>query len=186
MKRSTAIARNSVTLILMAGLAAVVAVAAGCGSGTTSEPTPTIVNRLTPRAGGPGAFPPTGLRPGGTPPAGFPGMFQGTPPAGGFPGRAGFNTPIAEFLGITEDQLASALQEDGATLASVAASYGKSRDELEQFLIDDARDRLAGEVKAGTITQEQADQQVTMLENVIGRLLDGSGGPPMNGTPPTQ
>jgi hypothetical protein len=113
-------------------------------------------------------------------------MFQGTPPAGGFPGRAGFNTPIAEFLGITEDELASALQEDDATLASVAASYGKSRKDLEQFLIDDARERLTAEVEAGTITQEEADQQLTMLEDVIGRLLDGSGGPPMIGAPPTQ
>ena len=30
------------------------------------------------------------------------------------------------------------------------------------------------------------DQQVAMLEDVIGRLLDGSGGPPITGTPPTQ
>ncbi len=170
----------------MAGLATVVAVAAGCGGGTTSEPTPAIVSRLTPGAGGPGAFPPGGPRPGGTPPAGFPGTFQGTPPADRFPGRAGFNTPIAEFIGITEDELASALQEDGATLASVAASYGKSRDELEQFLIDDARDRLSDELEAGTVTQEEADQQVAVLEDVIGRLLNGSGGPPMIGTPPAQ
>jgi hypothetical protein len=184
------------------GAIALLAVAAsGCGSGSDDGPTPTAVNRLTPAANttvGPGADgPPAGLTPGGgpppgftpdpnfTPPAGgFPRSFGGTPPAGGFGGR--FNTPIAEFLDISKEELAEALQEDGATLASVAEDHGKSRDEVRTFLIDDAEDRVAAEVDAGTLTQEEADDQVAMLEGVIDRLLDGSGGPPIMGTPPAQ
>lgn len=166
------------------GAIAFLAVAAsGCGGGSDAEPTPTAVNRLTPAASttvvrGAGG-PPAGFTPGARPPAGFtPGAgFNGTPPTGAPGIRLGANTPIAEFLGITEDELATALQEEGATLVSVAEDHGKSRDALKEFFIADAGERLGGQVEDGTLSQEEADAQLERLRGSVDMILDGSGAP---------
>ena len=43
---------------------------------------------------------------------------------------------MADFLGISENQLRSEMRAEGATLATVAQAHGKSRDDLQTFLTD--------------------------------------------------
>jgi hypothetical protein len=83
-------------------------------------------------------------------PDGGPG-FPGGPKHGGFPlmdGRGfGFGFPdaagkLADFLGISQDQLKTELQADNATLATVAEAHGKSRDDLKAFIRDNAKAKL--------------------------------------------
>jgi hypothetical protein len=66
---------------------------------------------------------------------------------------------LAEFLGITAEELRTQLQADGATLASVAQANGRSRDELKAFLTSELQGHLAEAVADGRITQEQADEK---------------------------
>ena len=114
-------------LAILCMVAAVTSVACGSGSASTAA-TPTA----RPLSSGAGANGNSRLN--GTPGPNF------TPGAGGrF--QSGFfgglsESDLAGFLGITQDQLLSELQADGATLATVAQAHGKSRDDLQTFLTD--------------------------------------------------
>lgn len=79
---------------------------------------------------------------------------------------------LAEFLGMTPQELETALEQDGATLASVAEARGKTRDELKEFLLSDARTRLDAAVADGDITQEQADRCLEQFDEGAERLMD--------------
>ncbi len=123
-------------------------------------------------------------------------IAEGTPIGrGGFGGRgvggAGFGqtlTLAATVLGITEDQLRTELQAQGATLEAVAAAHGQARAAFRQALIDANKKRLADAVTAGTITQDDSTQQETAFESGLDRLLDNPGafsGPPQSAPTPT-
>ena len=99
--------RGIVALAILCMVAAVTSVACGSGSASTAA-TPTA-RPLSSGAGG---------------------RFQ----SGFFGGLS--ESDLAGFLGITQDQLLSELQADGATLATVAQAHGKSRDDLQTFLTD--------------------------------------------------
>jgi polyhydroxyalkanoate synthesis regulator phasin len=62
----------------------------------------------------------------------------------------------ADYLGVTEAQLHTAL-ESGKTLAQVAKSKGKSVDGLVAALVADEQAELSAAVKAGRLTQAQAN-----------------------------
>ena len=47
-------------------------------------------------------------------------------------------TKLADFLGISTDQLKTELHAQGATLATVASNHGKTRDQLKTFISDNA------------------------------------------------
>lgn len=79
---------------------------------------------------------------------------------------------LAEFLGMTQEELKDALAEDGATLAGVAEAQGKSRDEVKDFLLQNADERLSEAVADGDITQAQADRCLEELDQAVERLLD--------------
>jgi hypothetical protein len=122
----------------------------------------------------------------GTPPADFtPGAF-GTPGAGRSIGIGGFdNSALAAFLGISQDQLQSELQAEGATLATVAQAHGKSRDDLKNFLTDQIRQNTQQALTDGRMTQEQADSTLQALPDRVDQMIDGNmqfRGPP-SGTP---
>ncbi|MFW3171005.1 hypothetical protein [Geodermatophilus sp. CPCC 206100] len=72
-----------------------------------------------------------------------------------------------EALGMSEDDLRSALQADGATLASVAEDQGVAVDTLVQALVTAQRERIAAAVTDGRITQEQADERLADLEQRV-------------------
>lgn len=119
-------------------------------------------------------------------------IAEGTPIGRGFGGPGGgFGqtlTTAASVLGITEDQLRSELQVQGATLESVAAAHGQARAAFRQGLIDATKKRFADAVAAGTMTQDQATQAETAFESGLDRLLDNPGafsGPPPGGPTPT-
>ncbi len=121
--------RGIVALAILCVVAAVIAVACGGGSASTAA-TPTA----KPLPSGAGANGNGGFRQNGTPGPNFTpgagGRFQG----GLFGGLS--ESDLANFLGITQDQLLSELQADGATLATVAQAHGKSRDDLQTYLTD--------------------------------------------------
>jgi uncharacterized protein YidB (DUF937 family) len=91
----------------------------------------------------------------------------------GGPGGRGFGVApdqLAQFLGVTAQQLHTEL--DGKSLAQVAQAHGKSRDQLIQFLTTAAQQRLAADVQAGRLTQQQADQRLNDLKARIDQIVD--------------
>ncbi len=97
---------------------------------------------------------------------------------------------LADFFGITVDQLKTELQAQGATLASVAQAHGKSRDDLKNFITDQAKTRLDQAVANKKITQQQEDNILNALNSRLDQLIDaspprfkGKFGPGMRGMP---
>jgi polyhydroxyalkanoate synthesis regulator phasin len=86
---------------------------------------------------------------------------------------------LAQWLGITEQQLRDELR--GRSLAEVAQAHGKSRDQLKQFLLDNARQTLSDAVARGAITQQQADRVLQRLEDTIDQMIDRRHGDGMGG-----
>ncbi len=73
----------------------------------------------------------------------------------------------AEALGITEDELRTALEADGASLAKVAQDRGVDVQTVVDALAADVRDRVAEAVQEGHLTQEQADQRLADVEQQV-------------------
>lgn len=95
---------------------------------------------------------------------------------------------LAAFLGIDLETLKTA-REEGKTLATVAQEAGKTRDQVEAFLVERAKAKLAEAVASGKLTQEQADQKAAELDTRIDQMLDkvhGAGGPRDHGQAPAQ
>jgi polyhydroxyalkanoate synthesis regulator phasin len=81
----------------------------------------------------------------------------------------------ATALGVSEDELRTALQADGATLASVAADEGVAVDDLVAALREAAEERIAEAVTDGRLTQEQADERLADLEERITERIEATG-----------
>ena len=93
-------------------------------------------------------------------------------PGHGGPGR-GFFVPfdqLAQFLGVTEEQLRTEL--NGRSLAQVAQSHGRTREQLIQFLVTATQQRIAADVQAGRITQAEADTRLADLRTRIEQKVD--------------
>ena len=100
-------------------------------------------------------------------------------PKGGPGGRHGGGRGLSEaatVLGMTEDQLRTALGTD-KSLAQVAASKGISKADLVSKLVAAAKAHLAAEVKAGEHTQAEADQRLAGLTARITEMVDRVGAP---------
>ena len=78
----------------------------------------------------------------------------------------------ATYLGVTEDQLHSELQS-GKTLAQIAKDHGKTADGLVNALVNAAKEKLDAAVKAGRLTQAQADQMLNDLRSRVTDLVNG-------------
>jgi hypothetical protein len=86
----------------------------------------------------------------------------------------------AKAIGITEADLLTALQ-GGQTMADVAKAHNVAVQKVIDALVTDGLDELAAEVKAGTLTQAQADAkkaEVTQraTDQVNGAFHGGPGG----------
>ncbi len=108
-------------------------------------------------------------------------IAQGTPASalrGGFGGPGGGRglAIVATVLGMSQDDLQTALQAPGASIETVAAAHGKDRATLRQALILADRQRLNDMVSSGSITQDIADQQATQFESSLDSLIDRVGG----------
>jgi hypothetical protein len=92
---------------------------------------------------------------------------------GGPHGIHGGLDTAASYLGMTEAQLHTAL-ESGKTLAQVAKSKGKSVDGLVAALVADAKADLAAAVKAGRLTQAQANAIQADLKSRITEMVNNA------------
>ncbi|MFP5577391.1 MAG: hypothetical protein ACLGIZ_04020 [Acidimicrobiia bacterium] len=79
---------------------------------------------------------------------------------------------VAEALGMTEDQLRTAL-EGGKTIAEVAADEGVDVQAVIDALAADARARLDQAVADGDLTREQADERLARIEERVTAMVDG-------------
>jgi len=78
----------------------------------------------------------------------------------------------ATYLGLTEDQLRTQLQS-GKTLADVAKAQGKSVEGLKQALTADLKTKLDAAVKAGRLTQAEANGILTRVSASLDDLING-------------
>jgi polyhydroxyalkanoate synthesis regulator phasin len=101
---------------------------------------------------------------------------------GGPGGRFALDT-AAETLGMTEDELRTALEADGASLASVAEAQGVAVDDLVAALVQAAQDHIAEEVTEGDLTQDEADQRLADLEARITDRVNSTDLPVPHGGP---
>ena len=89
------------------------------------------------------------------------GFHHGGPPLAGL-------DAAATYLGLTPAQLRTQLGS-GKTLAQIAKAQDKSTDGLKQAMLADAKKHLDADVKAGKLTQSEADQ---ILKGITSRLGD--------------
>jgi hypothetical protein len=78
----------------------------------------------------------------------------------------------ATYLGLSEEELHSKL-ESGKSLAEVAKEQDKSVEGLVDALVADAKKHLDEEVAEGDLTQAQADQMLSHLEDGIRAIVSG-------------
>jgi len=88
---------------------------------------------------------------------------------------------VAGVIGITEAQLDTALSS-GQTVAAVAKAHNVDPQKVIDALVTDGLNELAAQVKAGTLTQAQADAQKAAVtqratDQVNGTISAGPGGP---------
>jgi polyhydroxyalkanoate synthesis regulator phasin len=89
---------------------------------------------------------------------------------GGFMDQAG----LAQFLGITTDQLRTELQATNATLASVAQAHGKTADQLKAYLTTEMKTHLDQEVTEGDMTQAQADARLAQMTQNLDQMINSA------------
>ena len=119
---------------------------------------------------------------------------------GGHHGGFGHHRPpalaaAATYLGLTVAELHTQL-ETGKSLADIAKAKGKSVDGLEKALAAEMKKTLDAAVKAGKLTQAQADEMQARMTEHLDDLVNGTGmgghgmgghrmgGPGMGGPPP--
>ncbi len=80
----------------------------------------------------------------------------------------------ARAIGITETQLAAELT-GGKTVAQVAAAHGVAAQTVIDALVADRKAEVAAALKAGTITQAQADRQLAGATQLATDQANGTG-----------
>jgi polyhydroxyalkanoate synthesis regulator phasin len=86
---------------------------------------------------------------------------------GGHPGRGPDLATAAEALGMSEEDLRTALQADDATLAGIAEDQGVAVGTLVQALVAAEQERIAEAVADGRLSQEEADERLADLEQRV-------------------
>lgn len=86
----------------------------------------------------------------------------------------------AKVIGITVDQLRTA-QQSGQTLAQIAEAHGVAKADLIKGLVEAAKTQLAADVKAGKLTQAQADEIASNLTARVTERVDRAGRGPGGG-----
>ncbi len=132
----------------------------------TQKQADALKQRAADNPGGPG-FGPGGH--GNHGPRGFGGDF-------GAKGLGESEQQLADFLGISKDQLTTELQANNATLATVAAAHGKSTDDLKSFITSTAKSKLDDAMKNGDLTQKVADDMLSMLTSHLDDAINHTGG----------
>ena len=101
--------------------------------------------------------------------------------------RGGPGDAIAKALGITPTQLRDQLRS-GKKLSEIATSKGKTLDEIKAAVKATLKTRLDKAVAAGEITQAQADERLSHVDEMIDDIEAGKkpAGPPPGGGGPGQ
>jgi hypothetical protein len=93
---------------------------------------------------------------------------------------------VAKAIGITEAQLNTALS-GGQTVAAIAKAHNVAPQKVIDALVTDGLDELAAQVKAGTLTQAQADAQKAAVTqratDQVNGTFSGAGGAGCAGGP---
>jgi polyhydroxyalkanoate synthesis regulator phasin len=89
---------------------------------------------------------------------------------------------LATFLGLSSAQQLGQELRAGKSLAQIAQEHGKTRDQLKQYLTDQARTRADEAVKNGRLTQDQANRAVQAFTQNLDRMIDRAA-KPRPGTP---
>ena len=116
------------------------------------------------------------------------GAMHGGP---GMRGGAGFFGAAASYLGLSNQEIFSRLQ-NGQSLADIAKAQGKSVSGLEDAIVKDASSKLQNAVDAGKLTTAQKNDILSNLRSHVSDIVNGnmpkmgSGGPPggFGGGPP--
>ena len=89
---------------------------------------------------------------------------------------------VASAIGISVADLETALA-NGQTVAAIAKAHGVDPQKVIDALVTDGRNELAAQVKAGTLTQAQADAQKAAVTQRATDQVNGtfSGGPGVAG-----
>jgi urease gamma subunit len=87
------------------------------------------------------------------------------------PGAGGALADAAKALGLTPQQLMSRLR-DGKTVAGIAKAQGKDLAAVKAAVKAGEKQRLDEAVKAGKLTQKQADEILSHADDVLDRLAD--------------
>lgn len=96
--------------------------------------------------------------------------FGGRGPGGPMVGEA--LDAVAEELGLTADEIRTALQ-DGQSLADLAAANGSSAQAVVDILVAEAQTHLDEHVADGDITQEEADTRLADVTERITAMVNG-------------
>jgi hypothetical protein len=99
----------------------------------------------------------------------------GPGPGFGFHHFGDIGAAAADYLGLTEAQLHEQLRA-GKSLAQIATDKGKSTDGLKKALHDAVKEDLAAAVKAGRITQAQADEALGRFDERADDLINRTPG----------
>ncbi len=78
----------------------------------------------------------------------------------------------AEALDMSEDELRSALDTDGATLAQVAEDRGVAVSDLVDTLVAAEGERIAEAVEEGRLTREEADDRLAELAERVAERVE--------------
>jgi polyhydroxyalkanoate synthesis regulator phasin len=102
-------------------------------------------------------------------------MFQQGPGRRGGPwGHLGVGLALdaaAKALGITVDELRTELQS-GTTISELAKAHGIDVQKVIDTLVAEARTKLDAAVKAGKLTQEQADARLQQVTDRLNKVVD--------------
>lgn len=132
---------------------------------------PSLVSAADPSAS-PAASPSTPGNPAGNPGHG--------PWMGGTTEAVSDASVAAKAIGITEAELNTAIQ-GGQTVAQVAKAHNVDVQKVIDALVQDKKDEIAAALKAGTITQAQADQQLGSATQFVTDQVNGTGFGPGRG-----
>ena len=150
---------NMRNVVMMTLVAVLLFVAQACGGGGSGDAEPTVTAVPLPDAAGGGG------------PGGQPQGFRG---GGLLAGIAEPDEELAAFFGLSLSELEEELGVDGATLGKIAESTGRSREDLQAFLLDRAEAALAEDGGAGNFPGNQ-DARGGQLDAIIDSIIDGEG-----------
>ena len=85
---------------------------------------------------------------------------------------------VAKVIGISESDLTTALH-GGKTIADVAKANGVDAQKVIDALVTDKKDEIAAALKAGTITQAQADTKLANVTQFATDQVNRTGGGPV-------